>query len=84
MRVSGVPYEVDEPTKYTMKFKFVHEAQKWPDNVLSNVLTKEFEVTDCTTWDEVHKMFLEFLSAAYGYDITEKVLGDESNTFSNS
>ena len=84
MRVSGVPYEVDEPTKYTMKFKFVHEAQKWPEDVVSNVLTKEIEVSDCTSWMDIHKMFLEFLSAAYGYDITEKVLGDESNTFSNS
>lgn len=83
MRVSGVPYEVDEPTKYTMKFKFVHEAQKWPEEVLSNVLTKEIEVSDCTPWMDIHDMFLDFLSAAYGYDIKEQVK-NEQNPPSNS
>jgi len=84
MRVSGVPYEVEMPEKqYTMKFKFVHEAQKWPENVMSNVLTKEVEVSDCTSWMEVHEMFLDFLSAAYGYDIKE-ILKNDQDTSSNS
>lgn len=85
MRVSGVPYEVDDPKLYTMKFKFVHEAQKYPhDEVIADVLTKEIEVSDCTSWEDVHDMFLDFLGAVYGYNIKEQVKNELPNTFSNS
>jgi len=84
MRVSGVPYEVDDPKEYTMEFEFTFRGQKWPDNFKANELTKKLVVSDCTTWSEIHDEFLDFLSAAYGYNVKEMVNKDDTNTFSNS
>ena len=38
------------------------------------VITKEFSVEDCTAWTELVLRFGDFLSAQYGYGITEKIL----------
>ena len=86
MRVSGVPYEVDNIKKApTMKFKFVHEAQIYPgEETVRDVLTKEIEVSDWASWQDVHDMFLDFLGAAYGYNIKEQVKNEQPNTFSNT
>ena len=84
MRVSGVPYEVDGPKEYTMEFEFTFRGQQWPENFKANELTKKLVVDDCTTWSEIHEEFLDFLSAAYGYNVKDLVNKDDTNTFSNS
>ena len=84
MRVSGVPYEVDDPKEYTMEFEFKFRGQQWPDNFKVNELTKKLVVSDCTTWHEIQEEFMDFLSAAYGYNVKDMVKDDDTNTFSNS
>jgi len=37
----------------------------------------EVSFEDFTTWNEVHKSFIDFLGAVYGYDIHKKVNTDE-------
>ena len=37
---------------------------------------------DAMTWMDVHKEFLDFLGAAYGYNIKEQVLND-TDSFNN-
>lgn len=87
MRVSGVPYEVDDPKEYTMEFEFVYRGAQYKDtSTLSDTLHKKLLVSDCATFHEIHEAFLDFLSAAYGYDVKDVLLGkqDDTNTFSNS
>ena len=38
------------------------------------VITKEFSVEDCTAWTELVLKFADFLSAHYGYGISERIL----------
>jgi len=38
------------------------------------LITKEFSVEDCTAWTELILKFSDFLSAQYGYGISEKIL----------
>ena len=38
------------------------------------LITKEFSVEDCTSWTELVLKFGDFLSAQYGYGISEKIL----------
>ena len=38
------------------------------------LITKEFSVDDCTAWTELVLKFADFLSAQYGYGISEKIL----------
>lgn len=38
------------------------------------LITKEFSVEDCTAWTELVLKFGDFLSAQYGYGISEKML----------
>jgi len=38
------------------------------------LITKEFSVDDCTAWTELVLKFGDFLSAQYGYGISEKML----------
>ena len=38
------------------------------------LITKEFSVDDCTAWTELVLKFGDFLSAQYGYGISEKIL----------
>lgn len=87
MRVSGIPYEVDEPNKYTMEFEFIYRANHYGNSpILSDDLHKKIVASDCATFHEIHEAFLEFLSAAYGYDVKDTLMGkdNDTNTFSNS
>jgi hypothetical protein len=52
---------------YKVQYKFEHIDY---DN---DVIKFEFSKADATTWDEVLEKFLKFLSAVYGYDISEQV-----------
>jgi hypothetical protein len=52
---------------YKVQYKFEHIDC---DN---DVIKFEFSKADATTWDEVLEKFLKFLSAVYGYDISEQV-----------
>lgn len=86
MRVSGVPYEVDLPKDvHPMKFTFIHEGANYDydSDIINDRLTRELIVTDMMSWTEVHHAFLDFLGAAYGYNIKEQVLND-TNTSNNS
>lgn len=74
MRVSGVPYEVDDMNDYTMEFEFIHKAQNYNDSeIKSNVTHKKIIVSDSATWDEVLEQFVIFLGNCYGYDIKDEV-----------
>jgi len=74
MRVSGVPYEVDDPKEYTMEFEFIYKGPNSKgSSVISNTLNKKLLVSDCASWDEVLEQFVEFLGGCYGYDIKEEV-----------
>jgi hypothetical protein len=74
MRVSGVPYEVDEPSEYTMEFEFIYKAQNYNDSELkSNVTHKKLVFSDAASWDEVLEQFISFLGNCYGYDIKEEI-----------
>jgi len=73
MRVSGVPYEVEDK-EFTMEFEFIHKAQNYNDSeVKSNVTHKKIVVSDAASWDEVLKHFVTFLGNCYGYDISDEV-----------
>ena len=51
----------------TMEVKFeIHSGD--------GVITKEFSVEDCTAWTELVLKFADFLSAHYGYGISERIL----------
>jgi hypothetical protein len=52
---------------YKVQYKFEHIDC---DN---DVIKFEFSKADATTWDEVLEKFLKFLSAVYGYDISDQV-----------
>jgi len=83
MRVSGVPYEVDVPKDYTMEFEFVFRGQQWPEHFRLNEISKKLVVSDVTTFHEIHDEFLDFLSAAYGYNVKD-ILKNEQDTPSNT
>ncbi len=73
MRVSGVPYEVDDK-EFTMEFEFIYKSPSYKENnVISNSNHKKIVVSDCASWDEVLEQFVEFLGNCYGYDIKEEV-----------
>jgi hypothetical protein len=74
MRVSGVPYEVDEPSEYTMEFEFIYKGPNYKDtNILTNSNQKKIVVSDCASWDEVLEQFVSFLGNCYGYDLKDEV-----------
>lgn len=86
MRVSGVPYEVNMDD-YTMEFEFIYKGA--PDRhgtTISDTLHKKLVVSDCANFHDIHEAFLDFLSAAYGYDVKPTLMGtkDEPNTFTDS
>ena len=51
----------------TMEVKFEIHSE-------DGVITKEFNVDDCTAWTELVLKFADFLSAHYGYGISERIL----------
>lgn len=74
MRVSGVPYEVDDIKDYEMEFEFIYKAQNYNDSELkSNVTHKKLVFSDSASWDEVLEQFIIFLGNCYGYDIRDDV-----------
>jgi ribosome assembly protein YihI (activator of Der GTPase) len=52
---------------YKVQYKFEHIDC---DN---DVIKFEFSKDEATTWDEILEKFLKFLSAVYGYEISDQV-----------
>lgn len=62
-------FEQKEPKDF---FTFQYHSADGDRNIRHEVSLEEF-----ITWCDVHKHFIDFLSAVYGYDIHGKVNTDE-------